>query len=189
VKQVRACRPLGDIEQPSDLAVTEALDIVEHDHGTLAIGEQGERVYEAGTQIRCFRGIRGDGRQILRQGVGFAHSSSTREIEGCVGNDAVQPRAEWLARDKPIERAVRVQESFLDGVLGVLVRRDNGPSDAIGTSLMGVHQGAERVTVAALRRRDESAFLGLRQRRRRHRRLRRYVLHDLRAQDATADRT
>ncbi len=166
MKQVRACRPLGDIEQPSDLAVTEALDIVEHDHGTLAIGEQGERVHEAGTQIQCFRGIRGDGRQILREGIGFAHSSSPREIEGRVRDDAVQPRAEWLASDKPIERAVRVQESFLDGVLGVLVGRDNGPSDAIGTSLMRVHQGAERVTVTALRRRDESAFLSLRECRR-----------------------
>src|SRR3954468_1186277 len=116
----------GDPERSPDLSMSEAFDVVQDDHGTLPIGEVHERLLEPLSQLARFRRVAEGDRYVVRQLVRIADFSAADEIERRVGHDPVEPRPEWLVGTKPVERAVRMEESLLDRVLRVLMRQDDG---------------------------------------------------------------
>src|ERR1700728_4408200 len=97
----------------------EALHVVEHDDRALALRQRREPRVQPGTQIRLFGGVVPSRREVFTQRLGLAHTAAARAIERRVGDDAVEPSAEGLARKEATERAVRMQEAVLHGILRV----------------------------------------------------------------------
>ena len=82
--------------------------------------------------------------------VSVAHLFPARDVERCVGDDTMQPGAERLIRQEPIERTVCMEKSFLHGVLRVLVREHDGASDRIGSSLVKPDEVRKRLRLPTL---------------------------------------
>jgi hypothetical protein len=160
MEQIRTGGAFRDVQQSSDLTVPEPLHVVQDDDRTLALTERREAKMEPGSEVGGLAGILPDRRQVLAQRVGIANPPATGRIEGRVRDDPVEPRAEGLAGKKSIEGSKGVKEAILHRILGVLVRRHDRACDRVRPSLVGTHERPERVSIAALRRRDELVFVG-----------------------------
>ena len=150
--------PFGNTERASDLAMSEAFHVVKDDHRALPVGEVRERLLEPLAQLARLRGIAEGDRDVLRQLVGVADLPSAHQIERRIRHDPVEPRPEWLIGTKPVERAVRVEESLLHRVFSVFVREHDGADDTVRTALVHPDEGREGVVRSALRRDDYGAL-------------------------------
>lgn len=148
--QVRTGRSLGNPEHLADFCVLEAFHVVEDDHRPLPIPKRGKRLIEEPAQLIRFAGVPERGRHGIGEGIGVADLLAPRDIQGRVGDNPVQPGPEGLIRNEPAEGAVGVEEALLHGVLGVLVREDNGACDGIRPPLVGADEGREGLGVTAL---------------------------------------
>lgn len=129
MEQIRPRGALGYAKQSPDLAMTEALYVVQDDDRPLAFRELSEGAAEPGPQVSALGRVAGRQGEIVGQGVGFADATAAGQIERCVGDDAVQPRTKRLSRKEPVEGSIGVEEPVLYRVLGVFVCCHDGPSD------------------------------------------------------------
>lgn len=150
--------PFRNTERASDLAMSEALHVVQDDHRALPVGEMRERLLEPLAQFARLCGIAEGERDVLRQFVGVADLPSAHEIERRIRHDPVEPRPEWLIGAKPVERAVRVEEPLLHRILSVLVREHDGADDTVRTALVDPNERPEGFIRTALRRDDYGAL-------------------------------
>ena len=150
--------PFGNTERASDLAMSEAFHVVQDDHRALPVGEVRERLLEPLAQLARLRGIAEGDRDVLGQLVGVADLPSAHQIERRIRHDPVEPRPEWLIGTKPVERAVRVEESLLHRVFSVFVREHDGADDTVRTALVQPDEGREGIVRSALRRDDYGAL-------------------------------
>ena len=150
--------PFGNTERASDLAMSEAFHVVQDDHRALPVGEVRERLLEPLAQLARLRGIAEGDRDVLRQLVGVADLPSAHQVERRIRHDPVEPRPEWLIGAKPVERSVRVEETLLHRILGVLVREHDGADDTVRTALVQPDEGREGIVRSALRRDDYGAL-------------------------------
>ena len=160
MEQIGPGRAFRDTQQSSDLTMPESLDVVEYDDRALPLGEHGESRMESGAKIRRFGGIVPAGRKILAQRVGVAHAPAARRVQGSVRDDAVKPRAKRLAGKKPIEGSERMEKAVLHRVLSILVSRNDGASDRVGSPLVRANECAKRFRITALRIRHQALLLG-----------------------------
>ena len=145
----------GNPERSPDLPVGEAFHVVQDDHGALPVSEMPERFREPLTQLARLRRIAKRDRDVVRQLVGISDLPPAHQIERGIRHDPVQPRPEWLVGAKPVERAVRVKESFLHRVLCVLVRQHDRANDTIGPALVQPDERGKRLIRPVLRRDDD----------------------------------
>jgi len=150
--------PFRNTERASDLAMRESFHVVQDDHRALPVGEVRERLLEPLAQLTRLRGIAEGERDVLRQFVGVADLPTAHEIERRIRHDPVEPRPEWLIGAKPVERSVRVEETLLHRILGVLVREHDGANDTVRTALMRPDERREGLVRSALRRDDYGAL-------------------------------
>ena len=62
----------------------------------------------------------------------------------------MEPRPEGLVGKETMQGAIRVQEPFLDGVFGILMREDNRPRDRVRATLLQTHQRRKGLVLAPL---------------------------------------
>ena len=98
-------------------------------------------------------------RDRVRQRIGVAHLLAARDVERGIGHDPVQPRAERLIRQEPVERPKRVQEPFLNRILGILVREHDRPRHRVRPPLVKTHERGKRFRIALLRGDDKRLLL------------------------------
>jgi hypothetical protein len=146
--------PFGNTERAPDLTVGEAFNVMQDDHGALAVSEVCERLLEPLAQLARLRGIAEGESDVVWQLIGVADLPSAHQIERRIRHDPVQPRPEWLVGAKPVERAVGVEESLLHRVFRVLVREHDSADDAVGTALVQPDERREGVVRPTLRRDD-----------------------------------
>ncbi len=150
--------PFRNTERTTDLAMSEAFHVVQDDHRALPVGEVRERLLEPLAQLPRLRGIAEGDRDVLRQLVGVTDLPSAHQIERRIRHDPVQPRPEWLIGAKPVERAVRVEESLLHRIFSVFVREHDGADDTVRTALVQPDERREGIVRTALRRNDYGAL-------------------------------
>jgi hypothetical protein len=151
VKEIRSGGAVRNAEHLANFAVTEPLDVVQHYDRSLAVGKGRQASGEPSTQVRRFGWVAELSREIVRQSVGLAHTAASGQVECRVGDYAVEPGAEWLSEQEPVEGAVGVQEAFLNGVFGILVVGGNCSGHGIRAPLVSAHQRAKGLSVATLR--------------------------------------
>jgi hypothetical protein len=159
IVQVRTRRPFRDTEHGADLGVLEPFNVVQNDHRALPGGQVGERGVEPCPQIFRFRRIAERRRNGFGEFLRFANLSAARQIERCVGDDAVEPGPECLVGPEAIKRAIGVQECFLYGVFCVLVVEHDTAGNGVRPPLMALNQPAERVIIPTLGGDDPRPFL------------------------------
>ena len=98
--QIGPCRSFRYREHFPDLRVPKPFDIVQHDHRPLTLRQPLESRAEAASQLIRFRRIVERQRHRLRQRSGRPHLSAPLQIERRIGDDAMQPRTERLARNR-----------------------------------------------------------------------------------------
>ena len=96
--------------------------------------------FEPSLQLTGFRRITERGRNRFRELFGGAHLFPSSQIERRICDDPIEPGAECLCGVEPAEGLVRVQKSFLNRVLSILMRHDDRPRHHICTALVQTHE-------------------------------------------------
>ncbi len=150
--QVRSRRTLGDAQRLSDLGVREPFYVMQHQHRSHSLRQLRHRLTQPPMQLICLGRISERSSQRLMQLVRCSDLSPPRKIERGVRDDPVQPRPEGLFQIEPIERLIRPDECFLDGILRILMYCDDCPRHSVSTLGVYPDKHAERRLVALLGR-------------------------------------
>src|SRR5687768_16988948 len=108
--QVGPCSSFRYAEDLADLGVTKSFDIVQYNHRSLALAQPLQGGGQATPQLVRFRRIMKRQRNRLRQRSCGPNLPAPLQVERRVGDDAMQPGTEGLARPKSGQRAIRVQK-------------------------------------------------------------------------------
>jgi CubicO group peptidase (beta-lactamase class C family) len=152
IHEVLAGHAGGDAEEIGDLVVIEPLDVVEPEDFAMRGLELRDGGENCGPLIISF----GDRRWVGVGGCGFisrehlvpSDAAELDDVVGAIANDSQQPRAELRRVARGVQLTVGEQESILHDVLGVGIRLDDRPRDAIGGGRVAMNELAERGRVA-----------------------------------------
>ena len=100
-------------------------------------------------------------------GQGSFRAPPPDDVDGAADRDGADPRAEARLRPVPVERAERLEERLLRGVLGQARVAGHPASRGQGRRRGPAYEGRDRLLVALARADDEQVFLGLGRRGRR----------------------
>lgn len=146
--QIRASRSARDPQHLSNLCVRKALNIMHHYHRPRPRLKLRQGSLEPLFQLTALRRIVERGRNRFRELFGGTDLLAPSQIEGRIGDDPIEPRAERLSRVEPFEGLVRAQESVLNRVFSVLMRHDDRPRHYIRASLVQTHKAGKTPLVA-----------------------------------------
>jgi hypothetical protein len=134
---LRFRRALGDAEDGADLAVVEALDVVQQEGGAGGVGQRGDGALEVDRRARAQPAARRRRRDVGGVvGVEFighlalAVTAAAQAIQADVHRQPVEPRGQRRFAAERLELAEHREEHVLDGVLGVLGRPDHAAREA-----------------------------------------------------------
>jgi hypothetical protein len=119
----------------------------------------GQRGSEASSQVSRLPRIAELRRETLGQLVCVSHLAPARNVQRRIGYYTVQPCAKRLIRPETIQRTIGVQKSFLHGIFGILVGRDDRSGDRVRTPLVRADQRSERRRITVLCRSNERPFI------------------------------
>ncbi len=156
--EIGSARPIRNSKQRADLGVLVSLDVMQQQYRSLTFPQLGDRRRQPSSQLVPLRGIEDRIGERDRKLFHGANLSATREVERRVRGNPAHPGTEGLTSNEAIQRAVRVQKSFLNGVFRVFMRTDNGARDRVRPALMQQHQLAECLGGTSLRRLNEDAL-------------------------------
>ena len=132
---------------------------MQHYHRPRAVRKLRQRFLQPLSQLAVFGRIAKGTRNRIRQFLGGPHFSTPCQVECRVRHDPIEPRAETLARIESVERLIRAQETFLNRILGVLMRHYDRPGNEIRPSLMQMHEAGEAPFIPCLGQTNEPSLL------------------------------
>ncbi len=150
--QVGPGRSLGNPEHGANLGMLVPLNIVQHEHRPLPVLQLQQRTPKTILKLIRFSRITKRTRVSIDQFVGVTHLAPPSEVQRGIADDPVEPRPERLIGAEPTQRPMGMQESFLHGILGVFMRKQNRPRNGIGALLVAAHKLRKGTRVAFLRR-------------------------------------
>ena len=156
--EIRSARPIRYSKQLADLGVLISLDIMQQQHRSLTFPQLGDRRRQPSSKLVPLRWIEDRVGERGRKLVNGANLSATREVERRVRGNPAHPGTEGLTSNEAIQRAVRVQKSFLNCVFRIFMRTHDGARDPVRPALMQQHQLTKRLGGTSLRRLNEDAL-------------------------------